>query len=85
MSLRKVFLFYTAAFLGITILIGIAEKAFGLPPRWIGWIFMGLSLGIYIAIGIVTRTSHADEYYVAGRNVPAIYNDSADEKGGVFR
>jgi cation/acetate symporter len=77
MSLRKIFILYTAAFLGVTILIGIAEQAFGLPNTWIGWIFMGLSLGIYIVIGIVTRTSVADQYYVAGRNVPAIYNGMA--------
>ena len=77
MSLRKIFLFYTISFIGVTILIGIAEKAFGLPHRWIGWLFMGLSLGIYVVIGIITRTSVADEYYVAGRNVPAIYNGMA--------
>jgi cation/acetate symporter len=77
MSLRKVFLLYTFSFIGVTILIGIAERVFGLPNRWIGWIFMGLSLGIYVVIGIITRTSVADEYYVAGRNVPAIYNGMA--------
>ena len=77
MTLRKIFILYTVAFLGVTLLIGIAEQAFGLPNRWIGWIFMGLSLGIYIVIGIVTRTSVADKYYVAGRNVPAVYNDMA--------
>ncbi len=38
---------------------------------------MGLSLGIYIVIGILTRTSDADQYYVAGRGVPAIYNGMA--------
>jgi cation/acetate symporter len=77
MSLRKIFTYYTLAFLGVTILIGIAEQVFGLPNRWIGWLFMGLSLGIYIVIGIVTRTSVADQYYVAGRNVPAVYNGMA--------
>lgn len=77
MSLRKIFTLYTLCFLGVTILIGIAEAAFGLPQRWIGWLFMGLSLGIYIVIGIITRTSNADQYYVAGRNVPAIYNGMA--------
>jgi cation/acetate symporter len=77
MSLRKVFTLYTLAFLGVTIAIGFAEAAFGLPNKWIGWLFMGLSLGIYIVIGIITRTSQADQYYVAGRNVPAIYNGMA--------
>jgi cation/acetate symporter len=77
MTLRKIFTLYTACFLGVTVLLGIAESAFGLSQRWIGWLFMGLSLGIYIVIGIITRTSNADQYYVAGRNVPAIYNGMA--------
>jgi cation/acetate symporter len=77
MSLGKIFGLYTIGFIAVTILIGIAEAFFGLPNRWIGWLFMGLSLGIYIVIGIVTRTSQADEYYVAGRGVPAFYNGMA--------
>ena len=77
MSLRKIFAFYTIGFLAVTILIGIAERLFGLPNRWIGWIFMGLSLGIYVVIGIITRTSNPDQYYVAGRGVPAVFNGMA--------
>jgi cation/acetate symporter len=77
MSLRKIFALYTLGFLGVTILIGIAEQLFGLPNRWIGWIFMGLSLGIYVVIGIITRTSNPDQYYVAGRGVPAVFNGMA--------
>ena len=77
MSLAKIFGLYTFCFLGVTILIGIAEQLFGLSPQWIGWIFMGLSLGIYVVIGIITRTSNPDQYYVAGRGVPAIYNGMA--------
>jgi len=77
MSLGKIFGLYTLSFLAVTILIGIAEQVFGLPPRWIGWIFMGLSLGIYIVIGIITRTSNPDQYYVAGRGVPAVFNGMA--------
>src|SRR6266511_4825346 len=77
MSLDKIFGLYTAVFLGVTILIGIAEMAFGLPNRWIGWIFMALSLLIYVLIGVITRTSDADQYYVVGRGVPAFYNGMA--------
>ena len=77
MSLAKIFGLYTIGFLGVTILIGIAEIFFGLPNAWIGWIFMGLSLGIYIVIGIITRTSNPDQYYVAGRGVPPIFNGMA--------
>ena len=77
MSLAKIFSLYTIGFLGVTILIGIAEVLFGLPNAWIGWIFMGLSLGIYIVIGIITRTSNPDQYYVAGRGVPPVFNGMA--------
>jgi cation/acetate symporter len=77
MSLDKLFGIYTVVFLAVTILIGIGEFAFGLPNRWIGWLFMGLSLAIYVVIGIVTRTSNPDQYYVAGRGVPAFYNGMA--------
>jgi cation/acetate symporter len=76
-TLGKIFGLYTLAFLGITILIGLAEYFLGLPPTWIGWIFMALSIGIYVVIGIITRTSEADQYYVAGRRVPAVYNGMA--------
>src|SRR5512147_781863 len=77
MNLNRIFGLYTIGFLAVTILIGIAEAVFGLSNRFIGWIFMGLSLGIYVLIGIVTRTSDADQYYVAGRGVPAVYNGMA--------
>jgi cation/acetate symporter len=77
MNLRKIFGLYTIGFVGVTLLIGLAEWLFDLPNRWIGWIFMGLSMGIYVVIGIVTRTSEADQYYVAGRGVPAVFNGMA--------
>jgi cation/acetate symporter len=77
MNLGKIFGLYTLGFLGVTILIGLAEWLFDLPNRWIGWIFMGLSLGIYVVIGVITRTSEADQYYVAGRGVPAVFNGMA--------
>jgi cation/acetate symporter len=77
MSLQKIFGLYTVGFLGVTILIGLAEVLFGLPNAWIGWIFMGLSLGIYIVIGVITRTSNPDQYYVAGRGVPPVFNGMA--------
>ena len=77
MSLGKIFSWYTIGFLGVTILIGLAQALFGLPNRWVGWLFMGLSLATYVVIGIITRTSNADQYYVAGRGVPAFYNGMA--------
>src|SRR5918994_1961030 len=77
MSLDKIFGFYTLGFLGVTVLIGIAEALGVVTNQHIGWIFMALSLLIYVFIGIVTRTSNPDQYYVAGRGVPAVYNGMA--------
>ena len=38
---------------------------------------LALSLGIYIVIGIITRTSNPDQYHVAGRGVPPVFNGMA--------
>ena len=49
----------------------------GLPRNWIGFIFLLATVALYAGIGIMSRTSDAAEYYVAGRRVPAIYNGMA--------
>ena len=36
-----------------------------------------LTIGVYAAIGIISRTAQVSEYYVAGRKVPAFYNGMA--------
>ena len=77
MSLDKIFGLYTISFLGITILIGIGERMGLFSNQMIGWIFMALSLAIYVVIGVLTRTSNPDQYYVAGRGVPAVFNGMA--------
>ena len=77
MSLDKIFGIYTVLFLGITVLIGIGERMGLFSNQMIGWLFMALSLAIYVVIGVLTRTSNPDQYYVAGRNVPAFYNGMA--------
>jgi cation/acetate symporter len=76
-SLDKIFGLYTVCFLGITVLIGVGEAIGLFSNQMIGWIFMALSLAIYVVIGVLTRTSNPDQYYVAGRGVPSIYNGMA--------
>ncbi|MDE2299140.1 MAG: VC_2705 family sodium/solute symporter [Burkholderiales bacterium] len=49
----------------------------GLPRRWIGVVFLLATVGLYAGIGIISRTTDAAEYYVAGRRVPAMYNGMA--------
>jgi cation/acetate symporter len=49
----------------------------GLPRSWIGFIFLLATVALYAGIGIMSRTTDAAEYYVAGRRVPAVYNGMA--------
>ena len=49
----------------------------GLSRVLIGPIFLFSTVMIYALIGISGRTSSPDEYYVAGRRIPALYNGMA--------
>ncbi len=49
----------------------------GLPRQWIGYVFLLATVGLYAGIGVMSRTSDAAEYYVAGRRVPALFNGMA--------
>ncbi len=53
-----------------------AEQA-GLSRNLIGPIFLFSTVMIYALIGIAGRTTEVEEYYVAGRRVPALYNGMA--------
>ncbi len=75
-KLKKAYTWYTGGFLVFVIVLAIAEQM-GLPRRWIGYIFLLATVGLYAGIGIISRTSDAAEYYVAGRRVPAFFNGMA--------
>lgn len=75
-QLNKVYGWYTGGFIVFIIALAILEQA-GLPRNWIGFIFLFATVGLYAGIGIMSRTTDATEYYVAGRRVPAIYNGMA--------
>jgi cation/acetate symporter len=75
-QLNKVYAWYTGGFLAFVIVLAIAEQM-GLPRNWIGFIFLLATVGLYAGIGVMSRTTDADEYYVAGRRVPAVYNGMA--------
>lgn len=49
----------------------------GLSRHWIGPIFLFVPVMAYAIIGVWGRTSDADEYYVAGRRIPPMYNGMA--------
>ncbi|WP_394787619.1 VC_2705 family sodium/solute symporter [Rhodoferax sp.] len=70
---------YVRATLGFIVFVAVvaALEQMGLPRRWVGVVFLLATVGLYAGIGIVSRTTDATEYYVAGRRVPAIYNGMA--------
>jgi cation/acetate symporter len=74
--LHRIFGLYVACLLLFLAAMALAERA-GLPRAWIGGIFLSASLALYAGIGIFCRTSDANEYYVAGRRVPPVYNGMA--------
>jgi len=75
-QLNKVYTWYTGGFLTFILVLAVLEQM-GLPRNWIGFIFLIATVALYAGIGIMSRTTDAAEYYVAGRRVPAIYNGMA--------
>jgi cation/acetate symporter len=75
-ALNKVYAWYTGGFLTFVVILAIAEQM-GLGRAMIGYIFLGATVLLYAGIGVMSRTSDASEYYVAGRRVPALYNGMA--------
>ncbi len=75
-QLNRIYGCYT---LGVVLFVGLLAVAerMGLPRLWIGFIFLMATIGLYAGIGVMSRTTDAAEYYVAGRRVPALYNGMA--------
>jgi hypothetical protein len=75
-NLSKVYGIYTLGFLGFVILMAILEQV-GVSADAIGWMFVGFTIAIYALIGVLSRTMESGQYYVAGREVPAVFNGMA--------
>lgn len=75
-NLGKVYGLYTLGFLAFVILMGILEIV-GVENTIIGWLFVAFTVLIYALIGVLSRTMESSQYYVAGREVPAVYNGMA--------
>ncbi len=75
-NLPKVYGIYTGGFLGFIILMAIAEQA-GMSSKMIGIFFVAFTVLIYALIGYLSRTLQVDAYYVAGRQVPTVFNGMA--------
>lgn len=75
-QLDRVYAWYTGGFFVFVLLLAGLEQV-GVSRTWIGFIFLLSTILLYAVIGIMSRTTDATEYYVAGRRVPAIYNGMA--------
>jgi len=75
-NLGRVYGIYTLGFLGFFALMAIFEQM-GAGARLIGILFLMFTISIYALIGYLSRTTQVEEYYVAGREVPALYNGMA--------
>src|ERR1035437_8275162 len=75
-QMRRYYTLYSISFFAFVIALGILER-YGMPPRWIGYSFLFLTIILYATIGVMARTSNVSEYYVAGRRIPAVFNGMA--------
>ena len=75
-NLGKVYALYTLGFLAFFALMALLES-FGMGAKTIGVLFLLFTIAIYAIIGWLSRTMQVDAYYVAGREVPAMYNGMA--------
>jgi cation/acetate symporter len=75
-NLPKIYGIYTGGFIVFVGLMAIAEQ-FGMKEDTIGLMFVGFTIFIYALIGWLSRTMQLDAYYVAGRQVPTVFNGMA--------
>ncbi len=75
-NLPKVYGLYTGGFIIFIILMAILEQL-GVQASTIGLLFVAFTVVIYAVIGFLSRTMQVDAYYVAGREVPPVFNGMA--------
>ena len=75
-NLPKVYGIYTGGFIAFIIIMAIGEQM-GMTSKAIGICFVAFTVAIYAIIGYMSRTMAADAYYVAGRQVPTVFNGMA--------
>ena len=74
--LHRIFALYVVGVVAFLAPMAWAEQR-GLSRHWIGPIFLFLTVMVYAGIGVYGRTTDPEEYYVAGRRIPPIYNGMA--------
>jgi cation/acetate symporter len=72
-----IYILFMLLFVLFTWFVGMLEVRLGLSANLTGWMLLTLTLGIYAVIGIASRAHSLDEYFVAGRRIPAFFNGMA--------
>jgi len=75
-NLPKIYGMYTGGFIVFIGLMAILEQM-GVTADTIGILFVAFTIAIYAGIGWLSRTMQVDAYYVAGREVPPVFNGMA--------
>ena len=75
-NIGKIYGLYTGGFLIFVVLMALLEQV-GVSAAAIGIMFVAFTILIYALIGVLSRTMQVDAYYVAGRQVPTVYNGMA--------
>jgi len=75
-NLPKIYGLYTGGFLLFFALMAFLETR-GMGADTIGILFVSFTVVIYAVIGWLSRTMQVDAYYVAGRQVPPVFNGMA--------
>ena len=74
--INRLFVTYVVCLLLFLAGLYLAEKS-GLSRQWLGSVFLLSTVVFYAVVGIYGRTTDMNEYYVAGRRIPAMYNGMA--------
>lgn len=63
--------------IGGGLILVLAGIAFAWSTTLVGWALIALTIAVYAAIGLRSRTTDLSEYYVASRRIPALFNGLA--------
>ena len=75
-NLPKIYGLYTGGFIVFILLMAVLESS-GVSAKTIGQMFLAFTILIYAFIGWLSRTVEVDAYYLAGRQVPTVFNGMA--------
>lgn len=74
--LHRILALYVLSLIAFLLVMLWAEHN-GVSKRWLGPILLFSTVMMYGAIGVYGRTADPEEYYVAGRRIPPVYNGMA--------